>query len=153
MVLTSKREAVQWIHDAWRFKHSDRCVKFDQNTLMTSFCQIFIFQFRITSIQIVSFLILFPILLRLCCSFPYPRFVIQITENMFIIFYAAIFSYRMPMPSLSIFLKDLSVFKITEICSIYNHFFFFIISYVILGKTVFANTCQWSEFWKICLHG
>ena len=64
-------------------------------------------------------------MLRLRCSFPYPRFVIQITENMFTIFYAAIFACRMPTPSLWIFLKDLSVFKITEKCSICYHFFLF----------------------------
>ena len=109
---------------------------------MTSFCQIFIFQFRITSIQIVSFLILFPILLRLCCSFPYPRFVIQITENMFIIFYAAIFSCRMPMPLLSIFLKDLSVFKITEKCSIYYLFFLFRMQFLVTRSSLILFSDQ-----------
>ena len=38
---------------------------------------------------------------------------IQITENMFTFLYA-IFACRMPTPSLWIFFKDLSVFKITE---------------------------------------
>ena len=45
-------------------------------------------------------------------SIPYPFF-IQITENMFTFLYA-IFACRMPTPSLWIFFKDLSVFKITE---------------------------------------
>ena len=53
------------------------------------------------------------------------------------IYYVAIFECRMPTPSLWIFLKDLSVFKITEKCSIHNHF---VILYVLLSNTVFAKT-------------
>ena len=55
-------------------------------------------------------------------SIPYPFF-IQITENMFTFLYA-IFACKMPTPSLWIFFKDLSVFKITEKCSISYHFLF-----------------------------
>ena len=53
-----------------------------------------------------------------------PFFFIQITENMFTFLHATIFACRIPAPSLWIFLKDLSVFKITEKCSIYYYFLF-----------------------------
>ena len=56
-------------------------------------------------------------------SIPYPFF-IQITENMFTFLHATIFACRIPAPSLWIFLKDLSIFKITEKCSIYYYFLF-----------------------------
>ena len=56
-------------------------------------------------------------------SIPYPFF-IQITENKFTFLHATIFACRIPAPSLWIFLKDLSVFKITEKCSIYYYFLF-----------------------------
>ena len=56
-------------------------------------------------------------------SILYPFF-IQITENMFTFLHATIFACRIPAPSLWIFLKDLSVFKITEKCSIYYYFLF-----------------------------
>ena len=51
-------------------------------------------------------------------------FFIQITENMFTFLHATIFACRIPAPALWIFLKDLSVFKITEKCSIYYYFLF-----------------------------
>ena len=51
-------------------------------------------------------------------------FFLQITENIFTFLYATIFTCRMPTPSLWIFFKDLSVFKITEKCSICYHLLF-----------------------------
>ena len=51
------------------------------------------------------------------------------------IYYAAIFECRMPTPSLWIFLKDLSVFKITEKCSICYHFFFLFRMYCLVTRS------------------
>ena len=139
MFLTSKREAIQWIHDTWRLKYGDRCVK---NSTKTPWWYLSVkylhFQFRITSIQIVLFLIFFPILLRLRCSFPNtPVLLYKLFKICLLFFYAAIFAGRVPTPSLSIFLKDLSVLKMTEKRSISYLFF---ISYVLCGNTVFAKT-------------
>ena len=53
-----------------------------------------------------------------------PLIIIKITENMFTFLYATIFACRMLTPSLWIFFKDLSVFKITEKCLICYHFLF-----------------------------
>ena len=145
MFLTSKREAVQWIHDAWRFKHGDRCVKFNQTPWWHVSFKFLQFQFRITSIQIVSFLIFFPILFWLRGSIPYP-FLKQITENVFTFLHAAIFACRIPAPSLWILISFQNNWKI------FNLLLFFI-SYVLRGNTVFVKTFMWSEFWKICLHG
>ena len=123
MFLTSKREAVQWIHDAWRFKHGDRCVKFNQTPWWHVSFKFLQFQFRITSIQIVSFLIFFPILFWLCGNIPYSFFNKNYWKYVYFL-YATFFACRMPTLSLWIFFKDLSVVKITEKCSICYHFLF-----------------------------
>ena len=84
-------------------------------------------------------------------SIPYPFF-IQITENMFTFLHATIFACRIPAPSLWIFLKDLSVFKITEKCSIY-YFFLFRMYYVVTRFSLrlscdqnFGNMFAWLSY-------
>ena len=76
--------------------------------------------FQIFTVSISSNLFSYFVLIAWQHTVP---FFIQITENMFTFLYA-IFACRMPTPSLWIFFKDLSVFKITEKCSICYNFLF-----------------------------
>ena len=152
MFLTSKREAVQWIHDAWRFKHGDRCVKFNQTPWWHVSFKFLQFQFRITSIQTVSFLIFFPILFWLCGNIPYSFFFF-LNKNywIYVYFFRCYFfcvqnAYAI---SVDIFWRLLSCQDNWEMFNLLSIF----ISYVLLSNTVFVKTFLWSEFLKICLHG
>ena len=69
---------------SWRFKHGDRCVKFKQNTLMTSFFQIF--TVSISNYVYPNCFVIFNIFFLFCCDcvVAYRTLIfIQITENMF----------------------------------------------------------------------
>ena len=90
---------------------------------MTSFFQIFTVLIS-NYVNSNCFIFEFGLLFFDCVVAYRTLFFIQITENMFTFLHATIFAYRIPAPSLWIFLKDLSVFKITEKCSIYYYFLF-----------------------------
>ena len=90
---------------------------------MTSFFQIFTVLIS-NYVNSNCFIFKFGLLCFDCVVAYRTLFFIQITENMFTFLHATIFACRIPAPSLWIFLKDLSVFKITEKCSIYYYFLF-----------------------------
>ena len=90
---------------------------------MTSFFQIFTV---LTSNYVNSncFIFKFGLLCFDCVVAYRTLFLYKLLKICLLFSYAAIFACRMPTPSLWIFLKDLSVFKITEKCSIYYYFLF-----------------------------
>ena len=97
------------------------------------------FQFRITSIQIVSFLIFFPILFWLRGNIPYSFFYRNYWKYVYFL-YATFFACRMPTLSLWIFFKDLSVFNITEKCSVSYHFLFSM--YCVVTQSLLGRFCD-----------
>ena len=150
MFLTSWREAVQWIHDAWRFKHGDRCIKFNQNTLMTSFFQIFIVSISNYVSSNCFIFNLFPILFWLCGHIPYSFFLYKNYWEYVYFFICYYFCVQNAYAiSVDIFWRLLSCQDNWEMFNLLSIF----ISYVLLRNTVFVKTFLWSEFWKICLHG
>ena len=119
---------------SWRFKHGDRCVKFKQNTLMTSFFQIF--TVSISNYVYPNCFVIFNIFFLFFCDCVVAYRTLFFYTNYWKyahFFYATIIASRMPTPSLWIYLKTYQFFKITEKCSIYYHIF--ILMYCVVTRS------------------